>query len=81
MKHVSLGLRDLYRILQFQGHFGKVTFFVLYCLATQMQKGSEYTVISGKKYSFLIRQNGLTFFQRRRPAQGEEDEHFSLLHW
>lgn len=43
--NVSLGLCDLYRILQFQGHFGKVT-YVLYCLAAQMQKGSEYTVIS-----------------------------------
>lgn len=34
MKYVSPGLRDLYRILPFQGHFGKVIYLVLYWLVT-----------------------------------------------
>lgn len=34
MKYVSPGLHDLYKILQFQGHFGRVIHVVLYRLVT-----------------------------------------------
>lgn len=34
MKYVSAGLHDLYRILQFQGHFGQMIYLVLYWLVT-----------------------------------------------